>query len=161
MTVKLNGARSVDSLSADEGTESATATGRFVIFNITVSNRLDSAQSINLAGSNSSQSFLLIGKREYSDSFDAENGPDPQSCVDVTGIGGSDIQPGESATCDVIFDVPTSAVTQIAKTGNLDFANFGDDFSGDTDGDNRRNPHLSTAHQHRGELAQDAAGSSF
>jgi hypothetical protein len=132
LTAKLNGASSADSLSADEGTETATAHGRFVIFNITVSNRLDSAQSINLAGSNSSQISLLLGKRDYSDAFDAENGPDPQSCVDVTGIGGSEIQPGESATCDVVFDVPTSAVAQAAKTGNLDVLNFGDDFSGDS-----------------------------
>ena len=49
----------------------------------------------------------------------------------MTGIGGSEIQPGESATCDVVFDVLTSAVAQVAKTGNLDVLNFGDDFSGD------------------------------
>jgi hypothetical protein len=73
----------------------------------------------------------LLGKRNYRDAFDADNGPDPQSCVDMTGIGGSEIQPRESATCDVAFDVPTSAVAPVAKTCNLAVLNFGDDFSGD------------------------------
>jgi hypothetical protein len=59
-----------------------------------------------------------------------KNAPDPQSCVNVTGIGGSEIQPGESARCDAVFDVPTSAAAHVAKTGNLDGLNFGDDFPG-------------------------------
>ena len=75
---------------------------------------------------------LLLGKRDYCDAFDAGNPPDPQRCVNATGIGGTEIQPGESATCHVVFDVPTSAVAQVAKTDNLDVLNFGDDFSGDT-----------------------------
>jgi hypothetical protein len=79
----------------------------------------------------SSQISLLLGKRDYCDAFDTENGRDPQSCVDMTGIGGSEIQPGESATCDVVFDVLTSAVAQVPKTGNLDVLNLGDDFPGD------------------------------
>jgi hypothetical protein len=31
----------------------------------------------------------------------------------------------------VVVDVPASAAAQVAKTGNLDVLNFGDDFSGD------------------------------
>jgi hypothetical protein len=46
----------------------------------------------------------------------------------MTGIGGSEIQPGESATCDVVSNVLTSAVAQVPKAGNLDVLNFGDDF---------------------------------
>lgn len=129
MSVKLNGVKSADSLSGDGGYETATAHGRFLIFDVTITNRDDSGQSFGdgLGG----QSVLGVGDgshfKSYDEDFNAENGPDAGSCIDANNS--EAIQPGESATCDVVFDVPPPVVAQIPTSGNLDFVNFGVDLS--------------------------------
>lgn len=122
LTASLNGIRAADSLSSD--VSSATASGMFVISSLTVTNRLDSPQTFDQIGT--AQTQLLLGRQTFTENFDAENGNDPQSCVSKDDAG---IQPGESLTCDVIFDVPTSSLAKLTTNGNISITNFGDDIA--------------------------------
>lgn len=109
---------------SDNG-QSATANGQFAILTITLTNKLDTPQQwhngqagLELAtGHNSGSS--------YSEDFQAENGPDQNSCLWKAGSISQGIQPGESVTCDVIFDIPASA--SLTSTGTtLVIGNFGE-----------------------------------
>jgi hypothetical protein len=100
----------------------ANATGTFVIVTIAVTNTTSSPQTFD-EGTSTSQGELEIVKNTYSVSFDAENGDDPRSFL----TNNNAIQPGETRTGTIDFDVPTNAAQQVYRHGALVVANFGDD----------------------------------
>jgi hypothetical protein len=102
-------------------TQSATATGRFLVITLGVTNDADSPEMFGPPGI---QQTEIVGHgRSYSEDFAAENGPDPRSCVSMQGS----IQPQGTATCDVVYDMPTPAIARARTHGlGLLVANFGD-----------------------------------
>jgi hypothetical protein len=127
LTLRINRISTSNSLSDGSG-QSAIAHGRFVTVNVTVGNRADSAQTFDGVGTQQTQLFL--SKDTFNEDFEAENGPDQNSCLWNAPDAG--IQPEETQTCDVVFDVPSHLIGQIDTTGNLDVINFGDDLSSPT-----------------------------
>lgn len=125
LSAHLEAVKTADSVSSGYG-QTAVAHGRFVIVTLLVLNRLDSPQTFGGVGQQQT-ALTLRGKAIYSEDFDAENQADQNSCISKDG---SSVQPGESTTCDVIFDVPSNRIDQLATVGNLVVANFGDDLSG-------------------------------
>ncbi len=121
LTAKFNGARTQNSLSAPAST--ATANGEFVIISLTIANKLDTPQTFDQIGT--PQTALELGNKVYTEDFQAENGPDQQSFI-ANQLSQNGIQPGESKTGDVVFDVPSRAVSELDKTGNIIVVNFGD-----------------------------------
>jgi hypothetical protein len=79
----------------------------FVIVTIAVTNTSTSPQTFD-EGTTTSQGELLIGKNTYSVSFDAENTNEPNSFE----TNNNPIQPGETRTGTIDFDVPTNAAKQ-------------------------------------------------
>jgi hypothetical protein len=110
---------------SDGNGQSATATGKFEVFTITLKNKLDTPQQWA-----DGQARLLIATSStagntYTEDFTAENGPDQNSCTWKIGSISSGIQPGESTTCDVIFDIPPNA--SLSTPGStFDIENFGE-----------------------------------
>jgi hypothetical protein len=128
LTVKFLGVKTAHYLTSDMGT--TRAKGIYEIFTVRVLNKLHSPVSFD---SSQDQTALVIGKNEYSENFDAENGNDQNSFMWKS----NDIQPGESQTGDLVFDVPNRAAALIAQDsrqggGNLDFLNFSDAGNWDT-----------------------------
>lgn len=104
---------------------SVTAKGAFVIITLNITNKTSTPETIATPGN---QQTVLVGhKAQYSEDFDAENGPDQNSCINQNG---TSLQPGASQSCDVVYDIPTPAVTR-ARTHRFGLlvGNFGADFS--------------------------------
>ncbi len=97
----------------------ATAKGVFVLVTIQVTNLTHKPQSFDDLG----QTELQIGNSQYSVSTDGD--------LSDSGADGftDDIQPGESSTGDIVFDVPNSALALFPKHAALLLVNFGDDVS--------------------------------
>jgi hypothetical protein len=94
----------------------ATAKGMFVLVTIRVVNHTHTPQLFD----QDSQTELEIKTDYYSNStpgLDADSGADAW---------GSEIEPGESSTGDLVFDVPKSAAALFPKHAALLLANFGD-----------------------------------
>ena len=125
LDANLVGMTTHNSLSDGSG-QSAIANGKFEILTITLKNKADSPQQWQ-----NGQAGLIVGTgsttgSNYSEDFTAENGPDQNSCLWKAGaIGSGGIQPSESVTCDVVFDVPQSASLE-ATGSNLVIGNFGE-----------------------------------
>jgi Domain of unknown function (DUF4352) len=123
LTAHLNGTSTATSLSDQVST--VTAQGEFVLISLTIANTTTSPQTF--ANPGTEPTALYIGKDQYSEDFDAENGPDQHSCV---ALDESPTQPGASLTCDVVYDVPTAAVKTAETDGyKLFVVNYGDDLS--------------------------------
>jgi hypothetical protein len=99
----------------------ANAHGTFVIVTIAVTNRTTSPQTFD-ESSSSSQGALLIAGNRYAVSFEAENTADPQSFV----TNNNAIQPGETRTGTIDFDVPSDAAKKVSTRGVLLIADFGE-----------------------------------
>lgn len=121
LTAQIIGLRTATSL-ADPGVASATANGVYIVITLKIVNRSQIPQSFDGVGGNAT--LLALNGSTYSESFDAENGPDQQSFLSETPT----IQPGESATGDVIFDVPTSRARSV-DVGVLIVGDFASDLS--------------------------------
>jgi hypothetical protein len=105
---------------------SATAKGEFLIVTISVTNKTTSPETFD-GGGFQQQSELELDGASYTESFHAENQADAQSFI----TNNSPIQPGESATGDLVFDVPPAEAAK-ATTDSRDvliIGNFGDDLS--------------------------------
>jgi hypothetical protein len=128
LTARVIGVSTAETLSGSTG--SATAIGRFVVVSLAIANQADSPESFDRIGAEQTR-FVGNGK-SYSEDFNAENGGDPRSCVRAA-MTATSIQPGESATCDVVFDLPASAIER-ARTDrfSLIVANFGDNIGPST-----------------------------
>ena len=126
LTVSLQGMTTQDSLSGSTGgIGQTTANGKFAIATITVTNKLDSAQTWS---SDQSASAIATSKTRvstYQESFNAENGGDQNSCLWKIG-GGLDggLPSGESATCDLVYDIPTHLSPE-AHGSNVAVAGWG------------------------------------
>jgi Domain of unknown function (DUF4352) len=120
MRVKVVNVDTPQSVSSGSGF-TANAHGTFVIVTIAVTNTTSSPQAFD-EGSSTSQAELVIGKNTYSVSFDAENTNDPNSFV----TNSNDIQPGETRTGTVDFDVPSSSAKRVYDHGALIVTDFGE-----------------------------------
>jgi hypothetical protein len=94
----------------------ATAQGMFVVVTVRVANRTHKPQLFN----DDSQVELLIGSDTYSISASGDEADSATSAFD------SDIEPGETATGDVVFDVAKSVLKSYPAHAGLVVVNFGD-----------------------------------
>ena len=95
-----------------------TAHGKFVVISLAVTNHSDSPQSFDDLGD---EDALVLGNgKTYTERFDVINGYDQNSFTSQN----DPIQPDQTTTHDVIFDVPSNAVVSGATLAVL---NFGDD----------------------------------
>jgi hypothetical protein len=124
LSAHVNGVTTASTLASNGS--SASANGRFLVVSLTITNNASAPEQFDSIGN---QQTAIIGHRgaSYSEDFNAENGPDQHSCV---ASNTNDIQPGESATCDVVFDLPVAAVDRARTHGlGLYVVNFGTDLS--------------------------------
>jgi hypothetical protein len=121
LSAKVNGVSTASSYSAASGTITAVAHGRFVTVNLTVTNRLDSPQQFD--GGTTGQVALSVRGKTYTPSFDAENEADQSSFMSANNS--APIQPGESQSGDVVFDVPSTAVNIALAHGAVIVTDFG------------------------------------
>jgi hypothetical protein len=125
LTAKLDGITEQNSLSSGFG-QSAVANGKFVVLTITLTNRLDTPQQWQSGQADLFVAVGATGGKNYSEDFNAENGPDQNSCLWKAGsIGSGGIQPAESSTCDVVFDIPQILSPTHSGSG-LFIENFGE-----------------------------------
>ncbi len=111
----LIGEEVTDSIAGEFSAESAS--GTFVIFTLKVKNKLHSPTAFD---SNQQQVTLVVNENQYTEDFDAENGPLESSFM----WQGEAIQPEATQTGTVVFDVPVSIAKKIPKEGNLDIIDF-------------------------------------
>lgn len=133
LNAKLNGWTTASNLASGGGGGSARAAGIFVIFDLTITNKLNGPVAFD---ETQDQVILGIGERNFTENFDAQNGPLEDSCLWKEP---SEIQPGLSKTCKVVFDVPPKAAELMTERsdkggGNLVLFNFSDQ---DTEDRNR------------------------
>lgn len=104
---------------------SSTAKGIYLIVTLTVTNTSNSPQTFDDVSAN--QTSLNLNGTSYGEAFDAENTNDPNSFI----TNNNGIQPGESQTGDVIFDIPPrkAAEAMSGDRSGLFVGNFGDDLS--------------------------------
>jgi hypothetical protein len=94
----------------------ATAQGMFVVVTVRVANRTHKPQLFN----GDSQTELLIGSDTYSISTSGDEADSGTSGLD------NQIEPGESATGDIVFDVAKSVLRSYPAHAGLVVVNFGD-----------------------------------
>lgn len=124
LTAQIVGVRTAGSVSSGDGAVSATATGVFLIVTLRVVNRTDAPQTFD--GIGAAQVALGLNGATYTESFQAENQADQQSFISQS----TPIQPGESQTGAVVFDVPPArARTLRAPDDVLLVCDFGQSFS--------------------------------
>jgi len=118
MNVRLGGYRTAKTLSASTGTEAAQ--GTYVITTLTVTNKLNQPVTFD-----SEQVTLNIGTernaRTFTSDFDAGNMPGNSFIWND-----DEIQPGNSKTGTVIFDVARRSLNRIETSGNLTLVQFSD-----------------------------------
>jgi hypothetical protein len=121
---KLAAVRTAKGLAS--GAATSTASGKFVIASVTITNKLAAPQTFDQA--HTQQAGLILNGAVFKEAVGAESGSDSNSCLKRNG---AQIQPGASETCDVIFDVPASAAADLGKhgSGDLWLANFGSDLT--------------------------------
>ena len=121
---RLVDVRTAKSLSS--ATAATTANGDFVIASVTITNKLQLPQMFDGAGTQ--QAGLILDGAVLKEAVTAESQADPSSCQKLA----TSIAPGQSETCDVIFDVPTHAAADVGKhgSGDLYVVNFGADLAG-------------------------------
>jgi hypothetical protein len=109
------------------GGTTMSASGDFVIASVRITNKLPSPQAFDAA--NTRQADLILGGTIFKEASSAESGADPGSCLKRNG---TPLQPSTSVTCDVVFEVPTLAASELGKhgSGDLFVVNFGSDLSG-------------------------------
>jgi hypothetical protein len=115
--IKLNDYATAKTLGEGSG-EVARATGTFVVFDLTVTSKLDRPTNFD---DNQDQMALSLGDSTFRQSFEAANGPVDDSCLTEEP---AVIQPGASKTCKIIFDVPSKAAANLTSqkaVGNLNF----------------------------------------
>jgi|SRR5665213_907198 len=117
---RIEGIRTVSSFSNGVGT--TTAHGIFLVISIHVTNMASSPKAFDSVGEK--QVALSVSNHYYSEAFDAENQRDSRSFI----TNEEPIQPGESKTGDLVFDVPASVVDQVRTLpdSGLFVGNFGD-----------------------------------
>lgn len=100
--------------------------GEFVIPSVTITNKVPSAQTFDQA--NTQQAGLILQGAVFKEDVAAERA-DQTSCLNQNA---QPMQPGKSVTCELVFDVPASAVADLGKhgSGDLYMVNFGSDLSG-------------------------------
>ncbi len=103
----------------------STANGQYLIVTLSITNIMSSPASFDGVGGN--QTMLEADEKTYTEAFKAENEADPNSFV----TNNESIQPGESKTGDVIFDLPPSIIKKVlgGEKGGVFIGNFGDDLS--------------------------------
>jgi hypothetical protein len=127
MTAGFVGARTTGSVSDSSGAASATATGTFVIITLKITNTSNSPQSVETPGSTRFQLSPIQSNKNFTESFVAENQADSQSFLSQNS---TSVQPDESQTGDVVFDVPASDLARMRREGaTLTFGSFGQDLS--------------------------------
>ncbi len=123
IAVRVDGISFSDTVSSDISTE--TASGTFATISLTVRNRSDTPQTF--AGGFARQTMLIIGRRQFNEDFDVENGADQQSFS----WQGDEIQPGGEQRGHIVFDIPKRVASRIEREGNLLVVDFGVDLSYD------------------------------
>lgn len=108
LTATDEGCRTATSESSGNGGPSATAHGLFLVCSVTITNTSSGPQTFD---PEADRSALALPNSHYSESFDAENTADPNSFVSQS----DPIQPGESATGDLIYDMPPNLATSVAN----------------------------------------------
>jgi hypothetical protein len=119
LTVAVTAARTTRTLVEKiDGTtiSHATAQGMFVVLTVRVVNRTHKPQLFN----EDIQTELLVGADTYSISTNGEESDSRSDGLDTQ------IEPGESATGDVVFDVAKKALTSYPAHAGLVVVNFGD-----------------------------------
>jgi hypothetical protein len=109
-----------ESVPVDYGRD-RVAKGVFVVATLRITNRARTPKSFSSFGDNGA---LILSDRQYSEDFDAENYGDIRSFTNK-----DDIQPDQTVTGVMVFDVPPERVTDLDTNGNLDIVNFSDEFS--------------------------------
>ena len=124
LDVKVVGVRTASTVS--NAGISSTAKGEFLIITIDVANRADSPETFDDGGFQQ-QTQLELDGASHTEDFNAENEADAQSFV----TNNSALQPGESTTGDLVFDVPPGAAAKATSDSRdvLIIGNFGDDLS--------------------------------
>jgi hypothetical protein len=79
LTVEFVSARTASSLSASSGAASAQANGIFLIITLRITNTSNAPQTVEEPWSNRFQLSPITSNANYSESFQAEDGPDQQS----------------------------------------------------------------------------------
>lgn len=126
LSAHLNSIRTETSIG---GTPSTTPNGLFLVLSLSLTNRLAAAQSFDAAGTQ--QAGLILAQTLYKEDTSVEHSSDASACLRR---GGSALAPGHSVTCQVVFDIPAAAATDIGKHGSGDvyLVDFGGDLSGNT-----------------------------
>lgn len=109
------------------GSSTAATSGDFVVVSVNLTNELPAPQTFDQAGAQ--QAGLILGGAVFKEAVAAESKADASSCLKHHG---TPIRAGQTATCDVIFDVPTRAAADLGKHGGGDLylVNFGSDLAG-------------------------------
>jgi hypothetical protein len=97
----------------------ATAQGEFVVVTLRISNNTNKPQSFD----DLAQTELQVGNDQFSVSTNGD-----ESDKGSEGWNG-DIEPGESATGDIVFDVSARSAADVPRHAGLLIVNFGDDVS--------------------------------
>jgi hypothetical protein len=118
MNARYEGYTTTNAINKPTGT--TVAQGVFVIIKLSVMNKLDRPARFD---ANSEATLLLLGGRVYTEDFNAENNPNLASFVWESEA----IQPGNWLTGAVVFDIPTSMVSDLNTDGNLDVRQFSDE----------------------------------
>lgn len=118
LSAHYNGYTTASTISSDVGSEAAN--GTFIIVSLTITNRTDSPVSVEPDG------FLLTltpknRTKTYTHDFDAENEPGSSFVWNS-----DELQPDQSQTGTVVYDVPTKYASEIARSGNLEVLQFSD-----------------------------------
>jgi hypothetical protein len=101
--------------------EKLRANGRFVIVRLSIKNKLDIPHEF---GRRSDLVFLLVDKKYFGERRDAER----SSSLNPFRLRTTDVQPDETATGTVVFDLPVQHVKNVfARGSNLIFVNFSDE----------------------------------
>lgn len=106
----------------------ATAHGEFLVATLKITNELAHQQTFDQG--HSQQAGLILDGTVYKEDVSGENA-DPGSCLRQKG---GAIGPGDTETCDVVFEVPVSVAADLGKHGSGDIylVNFGLDLSDST-----------------------------
>jgi hypothetical protein len=121
---RLAGVRTAKSLTST--TAASTANGAFVIVSVAITNKLQLPQMFDARGAQ--QAGLILDGTVFKEAVAAESQADVSSCLKLA----TPLAPGQSETCDVIFDVPAHAAADLGKhgSGDLYLVNFGADLGG-------------------------------
>jgi Domain of unknown function (DUF4352) len=117
----VEGVRTADTLTEQYG-GTETANGRYLVVTLSITNLADGPE--DFGGVGGTQTFLIGKGKQFSENFDAENQGDDNACLDKA----EDIQPEETKSCDVVYDLPLSILDRGRKRGfGLGVAAFGVD----------------------------------